>query len=132
MINTGPEKFLTLSARRIIAQQGGNLGHVTAVMPNNRSCIYLKEAFQNCADKNLRAPRILSLQNWIVGNSELTLCSPLEQLVELYHVYRMGGGTESMDEFFPTGRIMLLDFDEIDRQMTDAKSSFTISKLCNR
>ena len=119
------EKFLTRVAKHILAKHGNNLSGLTMLMPNHRSCIYLMQALKNNAAKAIWAPQIITLKDWVFGQSSLTLIEPLEQMMELYDIYKAKEGEETFEEFVSTGRVMLADFDEVDMQLAEAQPFFS-------
>ena len=118
------EKFLAHVARYLLEKNGTNMSGVTMLMPNHRSCIYLRQALINQSTQTIWSPEIVTLQDWIFDQSELSIIEPLEQLMELYSVYREKGGEETLDEFIPTAQIMLNDFNEVDQELVNAKTFF--------
>ena len=118
------EKFLAKIAKHITNKHGNDLDGVTMLMPNHRSCIYLRQALKDMDGGATGDPQIITLKDWIFEQSTLTLIEPLQQVVELYNVYTANGGEETLDEFLSIARVMLADFDEVDLQLTDAKPFF--------
>lgn len=115
------EKFLAKVAKHISDKHGTNLDGVTMLMPNHRSCVYLSQALKTLTGSK---PEIVTLKDWIFEQSTLTLIEPLQQVIELYNVYKIKDGEETLDEFMSTARVMLADFDEVDQQLTNAKLFF--------
>jgi len=118
------EKFLTKVAKHILTKHGNNLSGLTVLMPNHRSCIYLMQALKSGASKAIWAPQIITLKDWVFSQSSLTLIEPLEQMMELYEIYKAKEGEETFEEFMSTARVMLADFDEVDLQMAEARPFF--------
>ncbi|MDB5281276.1 MAG: hypothetical protein JWO06_351, partial [Bacteroidota bacterium] len=120
----GEEKFLWQVAKYLLEKHGVNMSTITVLMPNHRSCIYLRQALIDSSVQTIWSPEIITLQDWIFNQSKLSLIEPLEQLMELFAVYKEKGGEQALDEFIPTGQIMLADFSEVDRELVPAKSFF--------
>src|ERR1019366_1546459 len=118
------EKFLSKVAKYLLEKHGNNMSGITMLMPNHRSCIYLRQALMDHSTQTIWSPEIVTLQDWIFNQSELSIIEPLEQLMELYSVYKEKGGDETLDEFIPTAQIMLNDFNEVDQELTNAKTFF--------
>ena len=119
------EKFLTKVAKHILVKHGNNLSGITVLMPNHRSCVYFREALKAKAGEHIWTPEITTLKDWIFERSNLILIEPLEQVLELYDVYREKEGEETFEEFLSIARAMLADFDEVDMQLTEARSFFS-------
>jgi ATP-dependent helicase/nuclease subunit B len=114
------EKFLNIIAARVVAAHGNNMGRVAMVLPNHRSCIYFRQALLDKCQGTVWLPEITTLTDWVLRNSKLALIEPLEQVLILHEVYKNNGGTDTADEFMHTARTMLSDFNELDREMTNA------------
>ena len=112
-------------AKHILDKHGNNLNGVTVLMPNHRSCIYLRQAMNDSGGQTANGPEIVTLKDWIFERSALTLIEPLQQIIELYEVYKVKEGEETLDEFISTARVMLADFDEVDMQLANAKPFFS-------
>ena len=117
-------KFLADTAKYILDKHGANLSDITVLMPNHRSCVYLRQAMKDAATGPVWSPEIITLQEWVSSKSNLALIESLQQLTELYDVYKLIGGEEALDEFVSTAQIMLSDFNEVDLQIANAKSFF--------
>ena len=91
------EKFLTKVAKHILVKHGNNLSGITVLMPNHRSCVYFREALKAKAGEHIWTPEITTLKDWIFERSNLILIEPLEQVLELYDVYREKEGEETFD-----------------------------------
>ncbi len=118
------EKFLSKVAKHILAKHGNNLAGTTILLPNHRSCVYLKQALRENSEETIWSPEIATLRDWIHDKSKLALIESLEQVMELYSVYQEKGGEETLDEFIPMAQTMLADFNEVDLQLADAKPFF--------
>jgi len=118
------EKFLAKVAKHLLDIHGNNMSKVIVLMPNHRSCIYLQQALRNGAAQTIWSPEIITLKDWIFKRSPLSIIEPLEQVLELYDVFKIKEGEETFEEFLSIARVMLADFDEVDMQLTDAKPFF--------
>ena len=118
------EKFLAKVAKHLLDKHGNNMSGVVALMPNHRSCIYLRQALRSGAAQTIWAPEIITLKDWIFSRSTLNEIEPLEQVLELYEAFKAKEGEETFEEFLSIARVTLSDFDEVDMQLTDAKPFF--------
>lgn len=118
------EKFLAHTARQLLQKHGNNLNDISVLMPNHRPCVYFRQALRDSTEQTIWSPEISTLHDWVFAKSELAFIEPLQQLLELYQVYKGIGGEETLDEFIPTAQIMLSDFDEVDMQLADARLFF--------
>ncbi len=117
-------KFLEEVAQQLIRTHGHDLSGILVLMPNQRSCTYLRNELQAQAQHAIFAPQLSTLQNCMMGLSEYVVADNLELIAELYACHRQIGGELTMDEFIGTGSVLLNDFEELDLQMADVKSFF--------
>ncbi|HLP22217.1 MAG TPA: PD-(D/E)XK nuclease family protein [Chitinophagales bacterium] len=118
------KKFLERTAEQIVAKHGRNLSNVLVLMPNQRSCTYFKNELNRQAEQTVFAPEILTLTDWMLAQSQLVVADNIELVRELYACHKEIGGAQTLDEFMSTANVMLNDFNELDMQLTDAKSFF--------
>lgn len=89
------------------------------VLPSRRAGTYLRNSISRRARGNIFAPRIYSIEQFIEEMSGLTYATLPEQLFCLYkaHLDVAGADKESFYEFNKWARVLLADFDEIDRYL---------------
>lgn len=117
-------KFLEGVAAQLISKHGHDLSKILVLMPNQRSCTYLRNELQAQAQQAIFAPQLSTLQNCMLRLSEWVLADNIELLTELFACHQQIGGGLSMDDFIGIGQVLLKDFEELDLQMADAKSFF--------
>ena len=118
------EKFLGKVAKHLNDKHGNLINGVTVLMPNHRSCVYLRQSLNEMGLGIADNLEILTLKDWIFDRSTLALIEPLQQVIELFDIYKLKGGEETLDDFISIARVMLADFDEVDMQLADAKPFF--------
>lgn len=118
--------FLEQVAAQLYSSHGESLGNHTLVFPGRRAGIFMMKHLSAAAGKPLWAPRILTINELFAACSDLTV-APAEQLVfELYRIYRqLSGSSETFDNFYFWGEMLLDDFDDIDKNLVDARALFT-------
>lgn len=119
------QKFLHKVAKHLLQKHGNNMSALTVLMPNHRMCVFFREALMDAAVESVWLPEIITLQDWIFGKSNLALAQPLELVLDLYEVFKENGGEEPLDEFIPVAQVMIEDFSEVDRQLTEATPFFS-------
>lgn len=117
-------KFLEGIAQNLLAKHGSNLSNVLVLMPNQRSCTYLRNELKKRAKQVVFAPEISTLNDWMLGQSKLVPADSIELITELYNCHKQIGGNLSLDEFLGTASVLISDFEEIDVQMADARLFF--------
>lgn len=118
------KKFLEQTAEKILKKHGNDLSRVLVLTPNQRSCIYFRNALQNLTERSVFAPEISTLQNFLLAQSTLTLADNIELITDLYSCHKQIGGSQTFDEFIGSANTILSDFDELDLQMADTKIFF--------
>ncbi len=118
--------FLHYIAQDIIDKYGTDLSHVAVVFPNKRASLFLNEELAKCAGKPVWAPTYLTISELFRRYSTLTVGDPIKLVCELYESYTsITGKDETLDHFYDWGKLLISDFDDIDKNMADAKNVFS-------
>jgi PD-(D/E)XK nuclease superfamily protein len=93
------------------------------VFPTQRACRHFENLLQQrFGNQVFWAPSLLSIQEFVQHlNPQLRIASEIQLITELYTVYKKEEAETSFEEFYSWGKILLKDFDEIDRYLVDAK-----------
>lgn len=96
------------------------------VLPNRRSCSFLKNFFAKKADTPFILPRIKPISDFIAEQADLIEIDKVELLFALYNVYKQIKGLDKseIDKFLYWGDIILNDFSDIDMYMADAEGLY--------
>ncbi|HPS65480.1 MAG TPA: PD-(D/E)XK nuclease family protein, partial [Ignavibacteria bacterium] len=118
-------KFLSIVSKEIIKETGGDFKNLTVVFPSRRSGLYFRrELVKEFEGKPVISPAIFSINDFIFKYSGLRSENMLNLIFRLYDVQRSLGMNEEPDRFYEWGRVMLSDFDEMDRSLADAEKLF--------
>ena len=115
--------FLREVAERLYADYGESVSSLYLLFPNRRSRLFFNEALAAVAGKPLWQPHYLSpeeLSEKIVG---MHASDNIRLIAELYKIYSRYH-SESFDNFYFWGEVLLSDFDAVDREMIDARTLF--------
>ncbi|MBR1652965.1 MAG: PD-(D/E)XK nuclease family protein [Alloprevotella sp.] len=117
--------FLQLVAEDLRHKVGEDFTNVTVVFPNRRAALFFNEYL--LAGKPLWAPRYQTIAELFTSLSDhLTVADPIETVCRMYNIYLDATQTdETLDHFYGWGERLLADFDDVDKNMADAKSLFT-------
>lgn len=119
------ERFLSQCAKYIHAKHAGELKELCLVVPNRRTGVFLTRYIQNELDKPGIGPKICTVSELFADDSVLQKGEKLQLVSILYDVFcRHTKTTETFDEFYFWGEILLSDFNDIDRYLVDAKDLF--------
>lgn len=117
--------FLDDLAKHVIATHGQQVDQLTMVFPNRRAGLFFRKYLAARLSGPVWSPTILSMEEFVDKLSEHTVADRLQQVFELFKVYRKYmPGEDSFDRFYYWGEMLLSDFDEVDKQLVNAKNLF--------
>ncbi len=103
-----------------------NLATICFVFPNRRSGVFFKNYLMQAADKTFWMPEVLTISELFSRFTNLEKADPLDISFELYTIYSdISGSSESYEDFYHWGEMMISDFDEIDKYLVPAQKLFT-------
>lgn len=120
--------FLQWVAQHLSQSEPEKWIDTVVVLPSRRACNVMRTHMQTLSEgKALMLPQLVPIQDFWVELSGFTVPDNEILLLELFEVYRRHWSEDvSFEEFLPWGKMMLSDFDEIDKYGVDAKKLFTI------
>jgi len=131
MNNKFSEPFLSLVAKDLIDRFGTNLSDITVVFPSIRASLFFNNYLYQHAQTPLWAPQYRSIENLFEKTSSLKKGDAIQLIGELYETYinvynshAEVPSSETLDEFFFFGEILLNDFDDVDKNLVNARSLF--------
>jgi len=117
--------FLQQTAEDLYTKYGDKLASIAVVFPNNRARLFFSEHLYKVAGKPVWTPGFVTISDLFRNQSDLKLADSLAHVGYLYDVYiRESGKEESFDEFYLWGEILLSDFDDVDKNLADARQLF--------
>lgn len=117
--------FLQHVAEDLCRRFGNDLSHTAVIFPNKRASLFLNEYLAQCTDKPIWAPRYMAISDFFTSLSDKRLAGPIETVCRIYrHYVRLSGNKESLDYFYGWGERLLSDFDDVDKNMADARMLF--------
>ncbi|GHT62557.1 hypothetical protein FACS189451_07190 [Bacteroidia bacterium] len=129
--NTDSQSFLRLVAKDLVARFGTRLADVTVVFPSRRARLFFNNYLYREAGSPIWAPQYTTIEELFESRSvyrnadSIQLTGDLYQsYLEVYNVQSEIPSTETLDEFFFFGEILLNDFDDIDKNLVNARSLF--------
>jgi hypothetical protein len=114
--------FLDKIAKVLIENYSGKLSNTIVVLPNKRAKIFLVEALKKQVSTNILSPEIISIEEFIQDIASIRNIDPIELLFEFYEVYLSiteKQNQQSFELFANWAKILLQDFNEIDRYLFD-------------
>ncbi|MBC5840295.1 MAG: PD-(D/E)XK nuclease family protein [Flavobacteriaceae bacterium] len=119
MINSS---FLDKIAQVLIHDYSDKLSDTIIVLPNKRAKIFLIEALKKRVTTNILSPEIISIEDFIQDIAAIRTVDPIELLFEFYEVYLSvteKSSQQSFELFANWAKMLLQDFNEIDRYLLD-------------
>ncbi len=130
--NENKKPFLWWVAKQILEHHPQNMFSQVAVLPSRRACHALQNYFVELLSTSEHTtahilPEFIPIHELWIRQSGFTVPDKDILLLELYRVYRKYWPEETdFSDFLPWGRMMLSDFDEIDKYLVPAQKLFTI------
>ncbi len=101
------------------------LEEVTLVFPNRRAALFFRKYLADSIVKPAWSPKLLSLEEFFSGLSELREPDRLSLVFRLYKIYgEIMKRDEPFDKFYFWGEMLLRDFDEVDKYLINAPLLF--------
>ena len=115
--------FLQLVAEDFRERFGDDLSDIVVVFPNRRAALFFNDFL--VGEKPIWAPRYQTISELFSEYSQLSIADPIETVCRIYRIYHDATQTaETLDHFYGWGERLLADFDDVDKNMADAKSLF--------
>lgn len=107
-----------------------SMNDLVIVLPNKRAKIFLLEDLKKYYNTSVFAPEIISIEDLIQSLSGIRTIDSIELLFEFYIVYRdiHGEGAQDFDHFANWAKMLLQDFNEVDRYLLDPNYVFSYLK----
>ena len=104
-----------------------NISDCIIILPNKRSGFFLKEEINFQVNNTIFSPRIYEIDDFMSLVSGVEKISNTDIIFELYKTYcesKSKKKPENFEEFISWGKSLLVDFNEIDKEICDTKSLF--------
>lgn len=128
--------FLKIVAEDLYSRFGGNLDNIAVVFPNKRAGLFFNEYLLECSsDKPIWSPSYITISELFLQNSDLVIGDSILLVNKLYKEYvrpkrddesqeEYENSVEDIDSFYYWGEMLIRDFDDIDKNLADAKRLF--------
>ena len=127
------DPFLKIVAQDIYSKYGNEMQNIYMVFPNRRSILFFNKQLSQIVTKISWAPKCVTISDYFQNLSTFQSGDKLQLLFDLYKTYRhVFNSSETFDNFFYWGELMLSDFNDIDKYLIDAEDLFkNLSALKN-
>ena len=120
------ERFLSRCAEYIFKHHSDELHEICLVFPNRRAGVFFNSYLQKQISQPVIGPQTVTVNELITGFSDLQQGEKLHLISLLYTIFKKHTHTsESFDDFYFWGEVLLADFSDIDRYLVNAKDLFT-------
>lgn len=122
--------FLDKIATRLLSKFPNGMEGVSVVLPSKRAVVFLKHYLSQKIDKPIFLPEFYSIEEFTEQLSGLKVLDNISLQFRLYQTYLNNPPkqADSFDDFLKWSNVLLHDFNEIDRNLVDAKSIYTSLK----
>lgn len=118
--------FHQLLVDRLPSDQLADLKHHCFVFPTKRGGVFFKRALLSTyGEDHFMLPAIFSIEEFVQRMTGMTITDELTLLFHLYKIYQAKDRELEFDDFYAWGKIILKDYDEIDRYMANAKQIYS-------
>ncbi len=119
--------FLDKIAERLVSKYPNKMDNIAVVLPNKRAIVFLKNYLSHYIEKPQFLPQFFSIDEFIGYISELEIIDDISLQFQLYNSYLKNPPEkkEPFSDFLRWSRIILQDFNEVDRNLVDACSIFS-------
>ena len=120
------ESFLKLVAADLYKHTEGNLAHTAVVFPNKRAGLFFNEYLAQESDSPIWSPAYVSISELFRSLSPWEVGDPVKLVCELYKIFqRETQSTETLDDFYFWGEMLISDFDDADKNKVDTDKLFS-------
>ncbi len=120
------ESFLKLVAADLYKHTKGNLAHTAVVFPNKRAGLFFNEYLAQESDSPIWSPAYVSISELFRSLSPWKVGDPVKLVCELYKIFRRETqSTETLDDFYFWGEMLISDFDDADKNKVDTDKLFS-------
>jgi CRISPR/Cas system-associated exonuclease Cas4 (RecB family) len=133
------DSFLRLVAKDLVIRFGTRLADITVVFPSRRARLFFNNYLYTEVGSPLWAPQYTTVEELFESHSTYRTADTLQLTGDLYQSYLAVcnakseiPSTETLDEFFFFGEILLNDFDDIDKNLINVQALFSNLKDLDR
>ncbi|MCS4239402.1 ATP-dependent helicase/nuclease subunit B [Myroides gitamensis] len=124
------QRFLNQFCAEIKKDFPLSMDDLVVVLPNKRAKVFLLEQLKSFYDSSVFAPTIISVEELVQDIAQLRGIDSIELLFEFYLVYKqlLQDKAEDFDYFVNWARMLLQDFNEVDRYLLNPQHVFSYLK----
>lgn len=117
--------FLKIVAKDMLEKYGTDMSDIAVVFPNKRASLFLNNYLAQLAHKPIWTPTYITISDLFRRHSDQKVADPIKSICDLHKTFvKCTGIDETLDHFYGWGQLLLADFDDVDKNMVDAKQLF--------
>jgi len=117
--------FLKQITKELYTNYGAELSNCILVFPNRRAGLFFSKYLNELVEQPLWAPKVHTISEFFRSLSKYQIEDNLGLLFRLYKIYiKRMKVSESFDEFYHWGEMLLGDFDDLDKYRVNAEHLF--------
>ena len=119
--------FLEKIAERLVEKYPKNMEDIAIVLPSKRSVVFLKSYLSKLINKPIFLPQFFSVEEFVEEVSGLKILDNLSLQFHLYQSYlsKPTKEVDSFEKFLSWSNVLMHDFNEVDRNLVNAKDIFS-------
>lgn len=121
------KSFLNLIAADMLAHFTNDMRNVTVVFPGKRAGMFLNRELASLSDEPVWTPNYCTMDDLFQTLTPLQVADQLECICMLYSIMQEVLGTdytETLDEFWSWGEVLMADFNDIDKHLANAQAIY--------
>ena len=117
--------FLKIVAKDMLEKYGTDMSDIAVVFPNKRASLFLNSYLAQLARKPIWTPTYITISDLFRRHTDLKVADPIKSICDLHKTFvKCTDIDETLDHFYGWGQLLLSDFDDVDKNMVDAKQIF--------
>ena len=117
--------FLKIVAKDMLEKYGTDMSDIAVVFSNKRASLFLNSYLAQLARKPIWTPTYITISDLFRRHTDLKVADPIKSICDLHKTFvKCTGIDETLDHFYGWGQLLLSDFDDVDKNMVDAKQIF--------
>lgn len=120
---------MTSFINKVIAQlhqtYGDNYHKVCVIFPTRRACLIFRNHLSKFHGKPVFAPGVLGIGDFVSRHVRPGVSEEIPLLLTLFEVYKKHWPGHDFSRFYGWGQMLLSDFDEIDKQLSEPSRLFS-------
>jgi len=118
--------FLKLLAQDLINNYRKDFINTIIIFPNKRAGLFLADELSKLIKEPLWMPKIMTLSEYISSQIHTQTADEVTLVTKLYKAYtNTSSSPESFDDFYYWGKMLVSDFDDVDKYLVNAKDLFS-------